>query len=183
MEHITNDDIYNSLYTHKFYQLVKDNNGFFFNTIRSDGSTKPWYEVDWLDLQTRALWARTTGTKRWMHYLGDVNLLLNILFKDVFKPEHNQDENIHCHLIVARLVQPTFIGNYAWYYYFNKTNKNWKQKVLDFFDRGGTYYPEIPLIATKALEKLNEDFSKEMFIKSVPSFSFGGKTMIRKKRG
>lgn len=141
----------------QFYLLLLKNNGLFFNTYDTDKKLKPWYAVDWLDPQTRALWARATNTKRWMHYIGDLNLYATIRFNDAFRPNHNQDENIHCHLIVSKLVQPTFLTKWCWDYYFYKTKKDWKQKLVDFFDRKGTYYPEIPDIATKALEKLSGD--------------------------
>lgn len=143
--------------TISFVQRVLENGGFFFNTIRSNGETKPWYEVDWLDPQTRSLYKRAIGVRDYMRYVGDLNMLLNILYKDQFKPEHNADENIHMHLIASRLRYPTWIGRIAWNYYFNKTKKSWKQKVVDFFDRGGTYYPEIPPVAIAALTKLNEE--------------------------
>lgn len=144
-----------SALTSVFYQIVKEN-FFFFNTVKSDGTQKKWYEKDFLDPQTRALWARSRNIKRWIHYIGDINILFTILHKNWFKPNHNQDENIHCHLIAARIHRPTFIGNFAWKYYFKKTKKLWYQKLFDFFDRKGTYYPEIPPIAIKAILKIDK---------------------------
>ena len=140
--------------TYRFYELVR-RNFFFFNTVKSNGVKKKWYEKDFLDPQTRALEARCSSEKRWLQYIGDINILLTILHKNWFKPYHNQDENIHCHLIAARLDAPTFIGNFAWNYYFKKTKKLWYKKLFDFFDRNGTYYPEIPPIAIKAILKLD----------------------------
>lgn len=142
-----------------FYQLVLLNNGFFFNEVQSNGDKKPWYDRDWLDFQTRSLYYRmisTDGRKamRYMHYVGDLNLWLNILYKDRFKPDHNADENIHIHLIVARVKHPTFLAKWAWNYYFYKTKKPWQKKIFDFFDRNGTYYPELVEPAIEAMDLL-----------------------------
>lgn len=139
----------------RFFDIIKKNNGIYYNILGSDGKRlKKWWDRDFLDPQIRSVIARAKNEKRWMHYLGDLNLYLTIRYKDKFRPTSEADENIHCLLIVSKFVRPTFITKWCWDYYFFKTKKDWKDKIIGFFDRGGRYYPEIPPIAIRAFEKL-----------------------------
>ena len=140
--------------TINYYKRILNNGGFFFNSYDIGTGEKPWWNRDFLDLQTRALFARATGTSRWMHYLGDINMLATVLFDEYTRPDYNAQENLQMHLITSRLIQPTFISKHAFNFYFYRTKKLWKFKIIDFFSRGGTYYPEIPEIAIKAINKI-----------------------------
>lgn len=142
----------------RFFEIIKENNGIYYNVLGSDGiRLKKWWDRDFLDPQLRSVIARAKNEKRWMHYLGDLNLYATIRFKDAFRPYSEADENIHCLLLVSKFVRPTFITKWCWDYYFFKTKMNWKDKITGFFDRGGRYYPEIPPVAIAALEKLLEN--------------------------
>lgn len=147
--------------TISYYNKVKSNYGFFFNSYDIGTGPKPWYNRDFLDLQTRALFARAMRKDRWMHYLGDVNMLLTVLYDEVFRPTYNAQENLQMHLLVSRLVQPTFISKFAFNFYFYKTKKRWSEKIYDFFSRNGTYYPEVTFIAYKAIRKTLDELTKK----------------------
>lgn len=129
--------------------------GLFFNEYDVSGNKKPWWNRDILDPQTRSMYWRSQGKRRYLHYVGDSLTLLNILLKNKYKPDSEADENIILHLLVSRLVAPTFISKYAWNYYFRKTKKSWIDKVLGFWDRGGMYYPEMVDLTIGAIRKVD----------------------------
>lgn len=138
--------------TIKYYNKIKDNYGFFFNSYDiGTGPKANWWDRDILDLQTRALFARAVRKDRYMHYLGDINMILTMLYDEYTRPDYNAQENLQMHLIISALVKPTFLSKWAFEYYFTRTKKRWSEKIFDFFYRGGLYYPEIPMIAQKGI--------------------------------
>lgn len=149
-------------HVNEYYNKIKANWGFFFNEYTSGFEKKPWWNRDLLDPATRGLFLRGQAKKSWKLYFTDLHFFTSIVFRIIKvwnDPNSTADENLQIHLLVGKMRHETWLMKLSAYVYFkyrpdNDGGKGWRGAIADFWDRGGTYWPDLIPLTISAIEKV-----------------------------